>query len=203
MQTMRIETMAAERPGLEPAQGLEPAARFGSGRQLKMVEGRYLELLGFLWEEAATLDRDDTDAWVELFLAPDIIYVMPVCLTRRRHSGASYESAALHFDEDYLSLKSRVRRNNETPAWAADPPPRARRFVTSVRVWETGLAGHYDVSSSLLVVRTQDDEFRADLLTAERRDLIRIGADGVAKLARRKIIADQTTIGMHNLAIFL
>lgn len=173
------------------------------GRPVPVTESRYLELLGFLWSEAATLDAADNRSWVDKFIAPDISYVMPVCLTRRRDSPESYESEAYHFLENYESLLRRVQRADTTQAWAVDPPPRARRFVTSVSVWETAKPQEYDVSSSLLVVRTQDDSYSPDLLTAVRYDSIRFSSDEGPKLARRKIVADQTTIGMSNLAIFL
>jgi 3-phenylpropionate/cinnamic acid dioxygenase small subunit len=214
-----VERSSVTPPGVEETQGVSMAEslnaqtysnppsqisqQFGTGRQVPLTERRYLELLGFLWDEAAILDRRDNRSWIDKCIAPDISYVMPVCVTRRRDSPESYETDAFHFLENYESLKRRIQRAEGTQAWAADPPPRARRFVTSVSVWETAKQGEYDVSSSLLVVRTQDDDFKPDVLTAVRYDLIRIPGEGTPRLARRKIVADQTTIGMSNLAIFL
>lgn len=175
---------------------------FGEGRRLRPTEGRYLELLDFLWEEAAVLDRDNLLGWKDM-LDEAIVYRMPVCVTRKRRSGESYETETMHFDEDYLSICFRIRRFEETQAWAADPPTRTRRFVTGVRVWEAAGAGLYDVTSSLLLVRSTDDDYRTDLLTAERFDRIRVAGDGSARLVERKIIADQSTIGTHNFAVFL
>ena len=177
-------------------------AAFGSGRRLRATDPRYVELLEFLWEEAATLDRDDLLGWRAL-LDEELIYRMPVCVTRKRRSGESYETETMHFDEDYQSICFRIRRFEETQAWAADPPSRARRFVTGIRAWEGRGKGVYDVTSSLLLVRTADDDFRADLLTAERFDRVRITEEGALRLLERKIVADQTTIGTHNLAVFL
>src|SRR3546814_19657329 len=91
----------------------------------------------------------------------------------------------------------------ETQAWAADPPTRVRRFVTSVRAWEGRGRGIFDVTSSLLLVRTSDDDYRPDLITAERFDRICFDANDVPKLLDRTIIADPTTIGTHNPAAFL
>lgn len=175
---------------------------FGVGVRLRAADKRYMEALEFLWEEAATLDRDDLLGWRDL-LDPAIRYRMPVCLTRKRGSGESFETEAMHYDEDFGSLGFRIRRFLETQAWAADPPSRARRFVTGVRVWEGRGEGIYDVGSSLLLVRTTDDDYRTDLLTAERQDRLRVSADGAVRLLERKILCDQTTIGTHNLAIFL
>lgn len=176
-------------------------AAFGAGRRLRPTEERYLEILDFLWEEAAILDRDGLSAWREM-LDPAIVYRMPVCVTRKRGSDESFETETMHFDEDYHSLCFRIKRFEETQAWAADPPTRARRFVTGIRAWEGQGVGVFDVTSSLLLVRTSDDDFRTDLVTAERFDRVHFAEAGPL-LLDRKIIADQTTIGTHNLAVFL
>src|SRR3546814_12922266 len=102
----------------------------------------------------------------------NLSYRMPVCLTRKRASQESYETEAMHYDEDYPSICFRIRRFVETQAWAADPPTRVRRFVTSVRAWEGRGRGIFDVTSSLLLVRTSDDDYRPALITAERFDRI-------------------------------
>lgn len=180
----------------------EIAPGFGEGRRLRATEERYLEVLEFLWEEAAVLDRDDLIGWKGM-LDEAISYRMPVCVTRKRRSGESFETETMHFDEDYLSILFRIRRFEETQAWAADPPTRTRRFVTSVRAWEGSGAGIYDVTSSLLLIRSTDDDYRTDLVTAERFDRVRFVDAGAPRLLERKIIADQSTIGTHNLAVFL
>ncbi len=175
---------------------------FGKGRRLRATEPRYMEVLDFLWEEAAILDRDDLIGW-KAMLDEAIVYRMPVCVTRKRHSGESFETPTMHFDEDYLSIAFRIRRFVETQAWAADPPTRTRRFVTGVRVWAGETSDVFDVTSSLLLVRSTDDDYRTDILTAERFDRVRFLPDGRLLLRDRKIVADQTTIGTHNLAVFL
>src|SRR3546814_20638606 len=76
----------------------------------------------------------------------NLSYRMPVCLTRKRASQESYETEAMHYDEDYPSICFRIRRFVETQAWAADPPTRVRRFVTSVRAWEGRGRGIFDVT---------------------------------------------------------
>src|SRR3546814_18632179 len=86
----------------------------------------------------------------------NLSYRMPVCLTRKRASQESYETEAMHYDEDYPSICFRIRRFVETQAWAADPPTRVRRFVTSVRAWEGRGRGIFDVTSSLLLVRSEE-----------------------------------------------
>jgi 3-phenylpropionate/cinnamic acid dioxygenase small subunit len=182
------------------------SAQFGEAieprERVRATDPLYLSFLEFLWEEAAVLDSEDLLAWQQM-LDENIRYRMPVCLTRRRGSKASYETEAMHFDETYHSLGLRIRRIVETLAWANDPASRTRRVVTTVRAWTTADPALFRVMSSLLLIRTQDDEYRPDLVTAERTDLIRKWPDGSFRLLNRKIVADQTTIGTHNLAIFL
>lgn len=185
---------------VEPVEADVPV--FGAGRRLRAAEPRYMEVLDFLWEEAAILDRDDLIGW-KAMLDEAIVYRMPVCVTRKRHSGESFETPTMHFDEDYLSIAFRIRRFVETQAWAADPPTRTRRFVTGVRVWEGATPDIFDVTSSLLLVRSTDDDYRTDIVTAERFDRVRFLPDDTPLLRDRKIVADQTTIGTHNLAMFL
>src|ERR1700749_206841 len=179
---MDQRTMSSSLDTLTPAKAID--WEFGSGRRLHATEPRYLELLSFLWDEAAVLDHDDLSGWRDL-LETEIRYRMPVCVTRSRRGGGSFETEAVHFDEDYASLCFRIRRFLETQAWAADPPTRARRFVTGVRAWEGRGRGVYDVASSLLLVRTSDDDFKTDLVTAERSDRIRFDAEGAARLLER------------------
>lgn len=197
---MTIETAVAGTQ--EPERIRAEAADEPTGRRIRASEPQYMELLDFLWEEAAALDRHDHMAW-KTMLDPQIRYVMPVCITRRRGTGEVFATEAVHFDEDYHSLSFRIRRIEETLAWAMDPAPRARRFVTTIRAWETDEEGIYDVTSSLLLHRTAEDDFRTDVITALRIDKIRDIGDGGYLLLSRKIIADQSTIGTHNLAMFL
>lgn len=172
------------------------------GDRVSLADPAYLQILEFLWEEAAVLDDDDVITWLAM-LDENIRYRMPVCVTRRRGSKESYETEAMHLDESMYSLRIRVQRITETLAWAMDPANRTRRAVTSVRVWKTSEPAVFSVTSSFILTRTQDDEYKADIVTGKRFDLIRQLPDGSLRLLDRKILADQTTLGTHNLAIFL
>ncbi|MFA5496202.1 MAG: aromatic-ring-hydroxylating dioxygenase subunit beta, partial [Porticoccaceae bacterium] len=143
-----------------------------TGVRVRASDPTYLDLLEFLWDEAAILDREDLKGWKDM-LDKGIRYRMPVCVTRRRGSQEAYESPAMHLEEDFSSLSFRIRRMLETLAWATDPVNRTRRFVTSVRIWRTSDPALFRATSSLLLIRTQDDDYRTDLVTAERFDLIR------------------------------
>ena len=58
------------------------------------------------------------------------------------------------------------------------------------------------MTSYLLITRSRFNFSEYDLISAERRDVLR--QDGASfKLARREIILDQAVLGTPNLAIFL
>ena len=87
-------------------------------------------------------------------------------------------------------------------AWAEDPPSRTRRLVTNVLVEETDKPQEYSVRSYLLVTRSRFNFDEYDLISAERRDILRADGEGF-KLAKREILLDQAVLGTPNLAIFL
>jgi 3-phenylpropionate/cinnamic acid dioxygenase small subunit len=87
-------------------------------------------------------------------------------------------------------------------AWAEDPPSRTRRLVTNVMVEQGDQAGELRVRSYLLVTRSRFNFDEFDLISGERRDVLRL-VDDRFKLARREIILDQAVLGTANLAIFL
>jgi 3-phenylpropionate/cinnamic acid dioxygenase small subunit len=154
----------------------------------------------FLDHEAELLDEDRLDEWLPL-LDQDLLYRMPVRVTARRGQGLGY-SSGLHFDEDLASIQLRVRRLTETStAWAEDPPSRARRHVSNVRVAAAD-DGRLVVRSYLLLYRSRWDLSECELLSAERVDTL-VPADDGLRLRSREIRVDQATLGVLNLALFL
>jgi 3-phenylpropionate/cinnamic acid dioxygenase small subunit len=184
------------------ANGTADSVAFASGPRIGPVESTYLILLGFLWDEASALDANDYGAWLDM-LSRDLEYTMPVRVTRRRGTGTEFHPQARHFDDTFASLSFRIKRFEETRQWAEDPPTRTRRFVTTVRAFGTNVSGDYDVASSLLLLRTQDDDYHVEMISAERQDRIQVDEAGQPTLARRVILPDQSTIGTSNLSIFL
>jgi 3-phenylpropionate/cinnamic acid dioxygenase small subunit len=162
----------------------------------------YNRLLETLYEEAAALDERRYEDWVAM-LATDIVYTAPIRLTR---TGAERNRDVVrtmyHFNETYGSIAMRTRRLGRSSAWAEDPPSRARRFITNLRVAETEVAGEYRAVTNLLLVRSRGDLPETETFTGERHDIWRIDPSG-AKLAYREIIPDQSTLAMMNLSIFL
>jgi phthalate 3,4-dioxygenase subunit beta len=154
----------------------------------------------FLVEEAALLDAADYQAWLGL-LTDDISYVMPVRVTTARGAGFDSLPDMSHFDEDLYALRKRVQRLATDHAWTEDPPSRTRHFVSNVRTFRLGDA-ELEVESALLLFRSRGDTREADLLSAGRRDVLRMTADGY-RLASRKITVDESVLRTQNLAVFL
>ena len=171
-----------------------------ASRPLPYGDPAHLAAHQFLVEEAALLDAADFAGWLGL-LCEDIRYVMPVRVTTAR--GAGFDSLADmgHFDEDMYALRKRVQRLATDHAWTEDSPSRTRHFVTNVRTFRAS-ASELRVQSALLLFRSHNDTREADLLSAERADLLRETADGL-RLARREITVDESVLRTQNLAVFL
>jgi phthalate 3,4-dioxygenase subunit beta len=154
----------------------------------------------FLVEEAALLDSADYQAWLGL-LTDDISYVMPVRVTTARGAGFDTLPGMGHFDEDLYALRKRVQRLATDHAWTEDPPSRTRHFVSNVRTFRLG-GSELEVESALLLFRSRGDTREADLLSAGRRDVLRLTDDGY-RLASREITVDESVLRTQNLAVFL
>ena len=174
-----------------------PAERVPIGSAL------YNRVLEFLYEEAALLDQIRLKEWGEL-LAPDLLYTAPLRETRPMdQQNSSLVRTVQHFHDDWRSIMGRIMRLTGTKsAWAEDPPSRTRRLITNVRVANTAKPDEYSVTSYLLMTRSRFNSPDYDLISAERRDVLRQDGESF-KLARREIILDQAVIGTPNLAIFL
>lgn len=158
------------------------------------------EVHGFLLEEAELLDAGRYRDWLEL-ITDDVRYLMPVRVTRER-TAASDLSEMHHVDDDHDTLELRVLRLETEYAWAEDPPSRTRHFVSNVRVERNGVDDEVNVKSNLLLYRSRSDAPKYDLLSGERRDILR-RVDGEWKLAHRTVVLDQSVVLTHNLAVIM
>ncbi|GAA5120065.1 aromatic-ring-hydroxylating dioxygenase subunit beta [Haloechinothrix salitolerans] len=154
----------------------------------------------FLFEESALLDEGRFREWLEL-LTEDIHYIIPVQVTKERARGDVGSTTMAHWDDDFTGLQMRVLRLDTEYAWAEDPPSRTRHFVSNVRVSPRPSENELDVRSNVLVSRCRGDSRTSDLITAERRDVLRHTDTGL-RLAGRTVILDQVVIATHNLAFF-
>ena len=163
----------------------------------------YNEVVEYLYDEATMLDEIRLTDWAAT-LATDLVYTAPLRETRSLLKHAqSYVRTMQHFHDDYRSMMGRIMRLTGTKsAWAEDPPSRTRRLVTNVMVNKTDKPDEFAVVSYLLVMRSRFNFDEYDMISGERRDVLRRSGD-TFKLARREILLDQAVLGTPNLAIFL
>jgi 3-phenylpropionate/cinnamic acid dioxygenase small subunit len=170
---------------------------------LPFNDARHLQAHQFLVDEAYLLDTQQYRLWLDM-LTYDIHYVMPVRITTARGAGFDTSPGMAHFDEDKFSLSQRVARLETEHAWTEDPPSRMRHFITNVRCFECEDPGHLWVESAELLFRSRGDVNESALVSCGREDLLRWYDDTRAwKLARRKILVDESVLRMQNLAVFL
>ncbi len=159
------------------------------------------EVLEFLYEEAALVDAGRLEEWLAL-LTDDVQYQMPLRLTRERGSPTDVTREMQYFWDDRTTLELRVRRLRTDFAWAEDPPSRTRHFVSNVRIAPGPRPDEVHVRSYVLIYRNRGDSPQVELLSGERRDVLRREAGGW-KLARREFVVDQATLGTQNLSFFV
>jgi PAH dioxygenase small subunit len=159
----------------------------------------YAEIIDFLYREAELLDDNQFGDWLDM-LAEDIHYVMPVRTTQFRAKGDGFQDVAF-FEENYVSLRTRVKRLETEFAWAETPPSRTRHFITNVLVEPGRKHSEFNVRSSFMVARTRSDQ-GYQLFTGRRQDVLRRSDAGDYKVAERRILIDQTVLSGSNLSIF-
>ena len=159
------------------------------------------EVLDFLYREAELMDNGHLEEWLAL-LTDDVQYRMPVRLTRERTSPTDRSTEMQFFWDDRGTIELRIRRLRTDFAWAEDPPSRTRHFVSNVRIAAAAGSDELNVWSYVLVYRNRGDGAGHELISGERRDLLRRVA-GAWRLARREVIIDQASLANQNLAIFV
>jgi 3-phenylpropionate/cinnamic acid dioxygenase small subunit len=158
----------------------------------------YGEVLEFLYREAEMLDDCRFQDWIGLF-AEDIHYTMPVRTTQFRARGAGFQEVSF-FDDNIHSLTTRVQRLQTDSAWAETPPSRTRHFLTNVLVQPGEQSTEYAVVANFMVTRSRGDQ-GYQMFTGRREDSLRRLSCGEFRIARRRILVDQTIITGTNLSI--
>lgn len=151
--------------------------------------------------EAELLDDRRFEEWLELF-TPDVLYTAPVRIHRKSPAPDVVDEIG-HFDDTIQSLTLRVRRLRTDVAWAEDPPSHTRRFVTNMRIRPAEDApGELAVRTNLMLFRSRGDMGAYDLIVGERHDRLR-PVDGAWRIASRRAVLDQASLGTKNLGVFL
>jgi len=161
----------------------------------------------FLYHEAELLDERRYEEWLDLF-TEDARYWMPM----RRNVPAdaparefTREGADVNwFDEGKDTLTRRVKQIRTGVHWAEQPPSRICHMVSNVQILGASPAGpspaEVAVKSRFLIYRNRV-ETETDLLVGKREDLLR-RVDGSWRIARRKIVLDQSVLLAKNLTFF-
>ena len=167
------------------------------------------EVADFLYREAELLDERRYEEWLELF-TDDVHYWVPM---RRnvpsQDTALEFTRAGLDvnwFDEGKDTLTRRVMQIRTGVHWAEEPPSRICHMVSNVQLMDPagpgqGSPGEVAVKSRFLVYRNRV-ETETDLLVGKREDLLR-RVDGGWRIARRKVILDQSVLLAKNLTFFL
>lgn len=170
-------------------------------RPLPSGSPQHLDVVDFLTLEAELLDDLKEREWLETLVSKDIVYQLPLRQTVERARGTGIVDGSFHLNENYGSLQTKVARNETPYAWAEDPPSRVRHFVTGIRVRIDEDPELFYVRSNVLIYRTRQEQTTPQILSGERRDVLRREA-GELRLLERVVSLDLTVIGTHNLALF-
>jgi 3-phenylpropionate/cinnamic acid dioxygenase small subunit len=165
------------------------------------------EVEAFLYQEAELLDERRYEEWLDLF-TDDAHYFMPM---RRNvphdEPEREFTRAGMDvnwFDEGKDTLTRRVKQILTGVHWAEEPPSRICHMIANVQVLSATPAGpspaEVTVKSRFLVYRNRV-ETETDFLVGKREDLLR-RVNGGWKIARRKIILDQSVLLAKNLTVF-
>lgn len=142
----------------------------------------------FLSREAELLDDWKFRDWLEL-LTDDIVYKVPVVSTKE-DVQAEFSDEAYFFDEDFNSLRTRVKRLESDFVWSEVPRSHTRRIVSNVRVQEEN-GNEVVVKNNCLFNFVRDH--KEVTFTYERHDTLR-QEDGRLRLAERRAYLDSSNL---------
>jgi 3-phenylpropionate/cinnamic acid dioxygenase small subunit len=170
----------------------------------------YLDLMreieDFFCKEADLLDERDYDRWLEL-LTEDIVYWMPMRKNvsyANRDKDITAEDDVAWFHDDKDTLRKRVKQIQTGIHWADEPISRVAHVITNIRLAEPISVlreGERTTTKCRFIVYRNRLESETDLLVGRREDTL-TRVDGELKIARRKIILDQSVLLAKNLTMF-
>jgi 3-phenylpropionate/cinnamic acid dioxygenase small subunit len=171
----------------------------------------YLSLLreveDLYFTEADLLDERNYDRWLELF-TEDVFYWMPMRKNvpwEERDRDTTQEDDIAWIQDDLTTLTKRVRQLQTGIHWAEEPLSRISHLVTNVRIvdpiHELEDGRSMRVKCRFFVYRNRL-ETETDTLVGRREDTLRRVGPAL-KVARRKIILEQSVLLAKNLTVFL
>jgi len=164
------------------------------------------EIEDFFHKEADLLDERDYDQWLDLLTA-DVVYWMPMRKNvsyADRGKDVTAEDDVAWFHDDKETLTKRVRQIQTGLHWADEPVSRVSHVITNIRLTEpisTLAEGAKMTTTCRFIVYRNRLESETDFLVGRREDTL-TRVNGELKLARRKIILDQSVLLAKNLTMF-
>jgi 3-phenylpropionate/cinnamic acid dioxygenase small subunit len=165
------------------------------------------EVADLFYREADLLDERRYEQWLEL-LTDDIVYWMPMRKNvpwEDRDKDITAEDDVSWMQDDKPTLAKRVRQLMTGIHWAEEPLSRVSHLITNIRIAD----GVCDVAEgATLAVKCRFFVYRnrleteTDMLVGQREDSLRREGGGL-KIARRKIIIEQSVLMAKNLTVFL
>lgn len=180
--------------------------------ELKPTQERlaYLDLMreikDFFYKEADLLDEREYDKWLDL-LTEDVVYWMPMRKNvsyANRHTDITAEDDVAWIHDDKETLKKRVQQIRTGLHWADEPVSRVSHLITNIRLTDPIAAleeGKKATTKCRFIVYRNRLESETDLLVGRREDTL-TRLHGELKIARRKIILDQSVLLAKNLTVF-
>jgi 3-phenylpropionate/cinnamic acid dioxygenase small subunit len=155
---------------------------------------------------ADLLDEREYDKWLDL-LTEDIVYWMPMrknvsFANRAMDITAENDIAWVHDDKE--TLRKRVKQIQTGIHWADEPISRVAHVITNIRLTDaiSALAeGAKATTKCRFIVYRNRLESETDFLVGRREDTL-TRSHGALKIARRKIILDQSVLLAKNLTMF-
>jgi 3-phenylpropionate/cinnamic acid dioxygenase small subunit len=160
------------------------------------------EIEDFFYREADLLDERRYEEWLDLF-TEDTHYWMPMRRNVPRDEPEREFTRegvdANWFDEGKDTLARRVKQILTGIHWAEEPPSRMCHIVSNIQIVRATL-DEVEARSRFIVYRNRV-QTETDFLVGKREDLLR-RMDGALKIARRKIVLDQSVLLAKNLTMF-
>jgi 3-phenylpropionate/cinnamic acid dioxygenase small subunit len=164
------------------------------------------EIEDFFYTEADLLDEREYDKWLDL-LTEDVVYWMPMRKNvsyADRDKDITVEGDVAWFHDDKETLRKRVKQIQTGLHWADEPVSRVSHLITNVRLTDP-LArlgeGTKATTKCRFIVYRNRLESETDLLVGRREDTL-TRVQGALKIARRKVILDQSVLLAKNLTMF-
>ena len=179
-----------------------------------MSESLHYEVSQFLYREARLLDERRFREWLVLF-TDDIHYWMGQRTTlypkiskaikitnpdAYNEDDMPQEGGLAIYNENYDTLERRIARLETGVAWSEDPPSRTRRFISNIEIRPDDVENEINVRANFMVYKSRA-ETEQDFFVGTRLDMLR-RVDDAWRIARRKLVIDQTVLLAKNISIF-